>query len=940
MKRIIAIDFETAAIQPLPEYPPKPTMLGIYERDKTPLYMSWGHPSGNNTTEETAKQVLSTLWNDPEIELVCHNAPFDVLVAHVHWGLSIKRAGLIHDTMVMAFLLEPHAMTYALKPIADKLLGLPPDESDAIRTWCQANGLIKTNAKEYGEHISKVPAEIVGPYCVGDIVRTMQLFERFTPKLAETRMLDAYHRELKIRDIMLENTRNGVSVNVDSLTCDIALYDSALAKIDELILTLLQCEPFNLDSDAQLADAIDKAHPGLVWSYTKTGKRSTAKANMEKTLEGLTGTLLAAMQYRASIKTCVNTFMRPWLIQATHPLGKGRMRCQWNTTRSDDGGARTGRLSSSPSLMNIPTLSSAKFTAVLALWEVHLKELDFPALPNVRSYIIPDPGHELVSLDYCLSPDTEFLTEHGFKLFDDIAPGTALAYWENGVIGFEQPVRRIDKQHIGDLVHVTGAKSLDMLGTPDHRMVLLKTTKDVSTAHKMMLSDVPFRRTGYLFLPQAGICDNVVPLDRAAITLVAAIQADGRIATQSTRRVIFKFSKQRKVDRLCAALTALKIEFKVKYYQYAYDSSAFTWIIFYAPAWVFEYIDIATKCLTRSILSMPASFLDEITYWDGARQKTAVSAAPGTSAQYFSVYRQNVELVQELAVLRNRHSVLSFKRAPSSFNGAGYYSVCIHKLAGSYTKTQSVAYEAYAGRVVCFEMPHGTLIARRKGRPFVTGNCAQELRVLAHYESDMLLKAYQEDPTQDLHQYAADLIARQLGIPFKRKQAKTCAFAILYGSGLATLAASLGSTVDEAGQIKGAYLSVLPGVKGLIDSLKNRAAANQPIRTWGGRLYYVEPPRVVDNRMRTYDYKLLNYLCQGGSADITKEAILSYDEHRVHGRLILTVHDQIVITVPKEHWRTEAAILKHCMESVKLDAKLLADSSHGPNLHDVKDIVC
>jgi len=577
---------------------------------------------------------------------------------------------------------------------------------------------------------------------------------------------------------------------------------------------------------------------------------------------------------------------------------------------------------------------------VLDLWDRHLRQLGFPALPNVRSYIIPDEGHELVSYDYCLSPDTEFLTSEGFKLFDDISHDALLAYWDTGVIGFESPLRRIDKLHTGEMIQVTGKKSLEMLGTPDHRMVLLDCTKTPSTAHKVELKDVPFRRKGYKFLPQAGFFDNIAPLSDAAICLVAAIQADGKITTQSTKRIVFKFSKQRKIDRLCSALVSLGIEFKTKLYRYAYDSSPFTWIIFYAPDWVFSYISLATKLFTREILRMPASFLTEITYWDGARQKVASSKNNGTSAQYFSVYRQNAELIQELAVLRNRHSVLSFKHDPSSFNKAGYYSVCIHKLAGSYTKTQVVTKAAYAGRVVCFEMPHGTLIARRNGKPFVTGNCAQELRVLAHYENDMLLKAYQEDPTQDLHQYAADLIARQLGIPFKRKQAKTCAFAILYGSGLATLAAQLGSTVEEAGQIKGAYLTALPGVKGLIDSLKHRASINKPIRTWGGRLYYVEPPRIIDGKRRTFDFKLLNYLCQGGSADITKEAIINYDESRVHGRLILTVHDQIVITVPKEHWLTEAKILQESMESVRLDARLITDGSHGPDLHNVEDFVC
>jgi len=612
--RIVAIDFETYAIQPIPDYPPKPTMLGIYEQDKEPFYMSWAHPSGNNATEVEARAVLTKLWDDPEVELLCHNASFDMLVAHVHWGLPIKRAGLIHDTLTQAFLLDPHALSYALKPMSERLLGMPPDESDAIRTWCQDSGLIKPNAKEYGEYISQVPADIVGPYCVGDVVRTLQLFVLLNTQLATAGMLKAYNRELEVRDVMLINTTQGIRVDVDGLRRDVAMYDIALAKIDELLFQMLGCEPFNIDSDAQLADAIDKAHPGLKWTLTKTGKRSTSKVNMERTLEGLTGKLLAVMQYRASIHTCVNTFMRPWLLQATHKKGGGRIRCQWNTTRGDSGGARTGRLSSSPSFMNIPTLASAKFTMVLALWNEWLKS-DFPPLPNVRSYVLPDEDEVLISYDFA----------------------------------------------------------------------------------------------------------------------------------------------------------------------------------------------------------------------------------------------------------------------------------------------------------------------------------SQELRVLAHYEDGLLLQAYRDDPTQDLHQFAANIISESLHIAFSRKHAKTVSFSILYGSGLDALAAGLGTTRDGAGEIKDAYLTALPGVSKLIDQLKRRGRNNEPLRTWGGRIYYVEPPKFIDGRWRTFDYKLLNYLIQSSSADITKEAIIAYHRHKVYGRLLLTVHDQIVISVKRQYAQAEAKILQSCMESIPLDAPLLADGSYGPNLHDVRD---
>jgi len=611
---LVAIDFETMPIEPLPEYPPKPIGLSIYVEGQEPRYLCWGHMEDNNSTEDEAKALLALYWNNPQFEHIAHNDPFDSLVASVHWGFDLEQRCVANDTMVMAFLCDPHALNYQLKPLAKKHLGMEPEEKDEVADWLKAKGYMKKAAKEIGELIYLAPGTLVGKYANGDTIRTMELFKFYKGKIEEQGMWEAYRREMTLQPIMLENTINGIRVDVDGLRRDVAMYDNALAKIDKLLFQMLGCEPFNIDSDAQLADAIDKAHPGLNWTLTKTGKRSTSKVNMEKTLEGLTGKLLAVMQYRASLQTCVGTFMKPWLIQATHPKGKGRVRCQWNTTRSDNGGARTGRLSSTPSLMNIPTLASHKFAAVLELWEEWLKD-EFPALPNVRSYVLPDEDEVLISYDFA----------------------------------------------------------------------------------------------------------------------------------------------------------------------------------------------------------------------------------------------------------------------------------------------------------------------------------SQELRVLAHYEDGLLLEAYKKDPTQDLHQFAANIISESLHIAFTRKHAKTVSFSILYGSGLDALAAGLGTDREGAGEIKAAYLTTLPGVGKLIDQLKRRGRTNEPLRTWGGRVYYVEPPKFIDGRWRSFDYKLLNYLVQGSSADITKEAIIAYHQRKVHGRFLLTVHDQIVVSVKRQYAQAEAKILQSCMESIPLDAPLLADGSYGPNLHDVRD---
>jgi DNA polymerase I-like protein with 3'-5' exonuclease and polymerase domains len=126
--------------------------------------------------------------------------------------------------------------------------------------------------------------------------------------------------------------------------------------------------------------------------------------------------------------------------------------------------------------------------------------------------------------------------------------------------------------------------------------------------------------------------------------------------------------------------------------------------------------------------------------------------------------------------------------------------------------------------------------------------------------------------------------------------------------------------------------------------LTSMGRRGEPVRTWGGRLYYAETPRVAKSGARegevlTFEYKLLNYLIQGSAADCTKEAIIRY--HDVTPRashMLVTVHDEINISAPKKEWEKEDKILKDAMESIKFDVPMLTDRKVGPSWGDLKEI--
>lgn len=614
----VAFDFETEGIQDWPEYPPKPAGLSIWN-DGAPSgkYYAFKHPTENNATFEEAVTALRQVWEDESAELIAWNKPFDQLVAHVHFKLPLVPKCKMHDGLVLAFLLDPHARELGLKPLAEKYLGMPPEERDAVKDWLVSHGICRDSKTKWGEHISKAPGALVGLYANGDTLRTLRLFDALYSRVVALGMLEAYERELRLQDVMLKASLRGVPVNSHRLGQDISMYDVALRRIDQRIFELLNSAPFNIDSGPQLADALDRVIPNIQWPLTATGKRSTSKDNLAKILGSLQGELLACLQYRASVATCVDTFMRVWYNQATSSNGDGRIHCTWNTTRSDEAGARTGRLSSSPNFMNIPTLKSNKFSKAVKLWEEYLKAQDYPPLPNVRSYIEAPAGYKIVKRDFS----------------------------------------------------------------------------------------------------------------------------------------------------------------------------------------------------------------------------------------------------------------------------------------------------------------------------------SQELRVLAHYEDGPLLAAYKANPKLDMHQWAADTINALTGLSLTRKHTKTIAFAILYGSGLATLAEQMGCDETEAAKAKNAYMEAVPGIRILSDGLTARASNGKPIKTYGGRLYHVEPARwdPKRGRMQTFYYKLINVLIQGGSADITKEAILAYDAQAKHGEFLLTVHDELVIMVRDEHVVDEMAILRNCMDAIPLDCPLESEGEVGQNYHEMED---
>ena len=216
----------------------------------------------------------------------------------------------------------------------------------------------------------------------------------------------------------------------------------------------------------------------------------------------------------------------------------------------------------------------------------------------------------------------------------------------------------------------------------------------------------------------------------------------------------------------------------------------------------------------------------------------------------------------------------------------------------------------------------------------------QEIRVAAHFEDGTLLQAYIDDPALDPHEMARELIKEITGLDFPRKHVKITAFQIMYGGGPKAISQGVGTTWDNAVRLIDGYLRAIPGFKWLQKDTRQLGRSGSCITTWGGRKYYVEPSEVIKGRKMDFSYKLLNYLIQGSAADQTKQCIIDWHhEYRQPGDVFLaTVHDEINISAPEEHWEESMLNLRNAMDQDLFDCPMRSEGKAGPNWADIKDV--
>ena len=233
----------------------------------------------------------------------------------------------------------------------------------------------------------------------------------------------------------------------------------------------------------------------------------------------------------------------------------------------------------------------------------------------------------------------------------------------------------------------------------------------------------------------------------------------------------------------------------------------------------------------------------------------------------------------------------------------------------------------------------------KEGCVFIDADYSQiELKCMAHMSGDeKLIEAF--NTGSDIHAMTASKV---FGVdekdvtPDMRRKAKAVNFGIIYGISAFGLGQDLDISRKEAQEYIDKYFENYPKVRAYLDREVERAKKSGSVSTFFGRKRPVPELSSSNFMQRSFGERIaMNSPIQGTAADIIKLAMISvYEELAKRGlksRLILQIHDELLIETYKDEAEEVGALLKQCMEKVtKLSVPLTADVHEGTSLFDAK----
>lgn len=219
-----------------------------------------------------------------------------------------------------------------------------------------------------------------------------------------------------------------------------------------------------------------------------------------------------------------------------------------------------------------------------------------------------------------------------------------------------------------------------------------------------------------------------------------------------------------------------------------------------------------------------------------------------------------------------------------------------------------------------------------------------ELRVLADIANDRaMIDAFNEDT--DIHAVTASQVfgmPMQLVTPLMRSRAKAVNFGIVYGIGAFSLSKDIGVTRAEADRYIKDYLHHYSGVDRYMKEVVEQAKKDGYVKTLFERRRYLPELASSNGMLRAFGERVArNMPIQGTAADIIKIAMIRVyrrlKQENMQAKLILQVHDELIVEAPEQEAEQAAKIVSEEMENAcKMQVRLKSDANIGKTWYDAK----
>jgi len=325
-------------------------------------YFPIKHEGGGNMPRTAVMNWFKKQMATPHIEKVFHNAMYDLGWLRAE-GIEVE--GRIIDTMIAAPLLNENRRYYNLNSLAGEYLGEWKNEK-----------LLKQAAEYFGvdpkSGMWKLPSTFVGAYAEQDAAVTLRLWDRLRTDIVKDEVSSIFDLEIGLLPVLLDMKTKGVRVDIDAA-------ERARKLLQSREVTLLKeiKEETGVTIEPWVATSIAKAFDAVGLEYHRTdnsGVPSFTKQFLANHPHPVAQKIVKLREFNKANTTFIET-----ILEHSH---NGRIHCDFNPLRSDDGGTVTGRFSSSnPNLQQIPAR------------DPEIKKM-------IRGLFIPEEGTKWGSFDY------------------------------------------------------------------------------------------------------------------------------------------------------------------------------------------------------------------------------------------------------------------------------------------------------------------------------------------------------------------------------------------------------------------------------------------------------------------------------------------------------------------------------------------------------------